>query len=507
MHIKIKKEIIALLVLTMLLSFMGCVANADGYQSESVLEQNIPEEGIFDEEQLFMNGLLYRTSDGDYAFIVNDYGPIIIMNETEEMKNMTEPTYAKIAVGIMMLSYPGKTNADNVELMPDYEMPEDEKTFIDNQIEEMIKMGYAPEGQEELMDNKENKYDIITKIVDKVYAQSKDNIVLSPVSLNTALAMAANGANPIDQKEFEQFLGMTVSEYNDWYKSFFNSLNESQSIETANSVWIKEGEEINENYDLLIKEFYDNSPESIKFDEDFVRKVNSWCAEKTHNKINSIINEPPVDSVVLLINALYFKSDWLNQYEEYQVEDIDFKNQDGNVSTVDGLCCSEDTLYLENDKATGFMKIYKNGCAFVGILPKEEGDFSLSDLDLQSLMESAEEFEVNSVIPKFKIENSHEQLLTFIKDAGFDVDKIPLTDLVVGEVSNISSIIQKATIDVNEAGSEAAAVTTITIDNCAMFPKEDKIEPKEVILDRAFSYIIYDMENDAILFIGKVVNM
>ena len=168
---------------------------------------------------------------------------------------------------------------------------------------------------------------------------------------------------------------------------------------------------------------------------------------------------------------------------------------------------STESAYLENENAIGFIKNYYDGYAFVGILPKNEGNFNLTDLDIENLIASKTyDYDVNIGLPKFKIEYDT-SLVQALQQFGVRDAFIPEIADFSGIAKDlfITDIIHKTYISVDEIGTEAAAVTAITMDNATAMPEQK--EEKDVILDRPFAFAIIDLENNTIFFSGKITNI
>lgn len=169
---------------------------------------------------------------------------------------------------------------------------------------------------------------------------------------------------------------------------------------------------------------------------------------------------------------------------------------------------------FENEYATAFAKDYYNGFQFIGILPKAEGDFRISDLDLEGLLASStREYDVKAIMPKLNFETTagSDVMLPLLQAQGIrrafssqtaEFDK--MIEMQDDEVTFISDVIQKCKIELDENGTKAAAVTAIFCRTQAM-PKPKPV--KEIYLDRPFAFLIYDSTNDKIVFIGKVTEL
>ncbi len=339
---------------------------------------------------------------------------------------------------------------------------------------------------------------LASKISDLLKGDKNGNVLYSPLSLDMALGMTWPGANTALSEKFAAYYGASLSAYTDFARYYVENSGEELSI--ANSVWVGDGYTLKPEYEKAVRESFAAECASRTFDDAFVKEVNSWCSDKTRGMIDKILDEAPdPDTVTILINALYFNGQWDEGYGESDLGRAKFIDTQGKYWASHGMYSTED-IYLENDAATGFMKYYQGGrYAFVGILPKEEGDFTLEELDIPSLLENREGMEVDVMIPQFTYENSSvlTQMLPVmgLEDAlGSNFD-----GMVEGEELYIAKIIQKTAIKVNEKGTEAAAVTAVVTKNeCVM-------ESREVFLDRPFAFLIYDTLTGNVLFEGKVM--
>ena len=343
------------------------------------------------------------------------------------------------------------------------------------------------------------EFDSITKIADSV--DDGKNLLYSPLSLNYALAMISEGASDEIKKDFEKYFGLPFDEYINDYTHYIAP---SDNVEIANAFFTKKGFDLNEGFKEAIENYFKAEAGTYEFNDDFVKMVNKWCAEKTHNMIQNILNDVP-DCKSIAINALYFKGKWETDYTDDDIKEDDFTLLD-KTKVKNNFLMSTENRYFENEKATGFMKLYKGDrYAFVGILPKEEGNFTLSDLNIGSLLKNSSREDVNVKIPQFEFDAEYE-LTDSLKDVGLgstlDPSKEPFPYILKKGSMEINKIIQKTKIKLDREGTEAAAVTVIEMDNAAVKLNE----PKEVSLNRPFAFLIYDTQENKTLFIGKVIN-
>lgn len=367
------------------------------------------------------------------------------------------------------------------------------------------------------------KMELNTYLIDKAYQDIGSNVMFSPLSLDIALGMAAQGAGSEYESLFTDLFGReNYAQFVKEYMEHADDLNSKPSqnalyknlFEIANALVIAQDYDLTEQYTKKVNNF---NPRVEKFDfkdiSAVVSKINNWCKEKTHDMIDEIVKEQNFndDTVAVLLNSIYFESPWREAWTNMK-EKQDFTLFNNDVKTVDTIK-TVTPFYYENESATAFGAQYMNGMEFIGILPKETGDFLIKDLDLESLLASRTTiYDVHAQMPKFKFDNKIENIVESLTEAGYGI----LFDAEVGMFSqmlynengqanlHISNIIQATAIELDENGTKAAAVTAIMMDNACAAPDVKLI--KEVTLDRPFAFIIYDSTMDQIVFIGKVVN-
>ncbi len=346
------------------------------------------------------------------------------------------------------------------------------------------------------------------------------NILISPLSIVSALGMTANGADGQTLAEMEQVLNADVQGLNDYLKSYTAYLpsSEKYKVGLANSIWFKDDESLTVNRDFLQtnKDYYDAGIYKTPFNESTKNAINNWVKDKTGGMIEKLLEEaPPADAVMYLINALSFDAEWENIYKDTQIRAGEFTLENGEKQTVEFMSSSEFT-YLENDAITGFMKPYKdNKYAFVALLPGE--NISMADLlsaldakDVMDLIKNRKDEEVYAKIPKFSAEYStllNNSLQKLGMSDAFDVEKADFTGLGKSADGNIfiSRVIHKTKIDVDEKGTKAGAVTAVEMKDCGSAPMIE--EPKKIFLDRPFFYMLVDTEQNLPLFMGSLMNV
>ena len=343
------------------------------------------------------------------------------------------------------------------------------------------------------------------------------NILISPLSIVSALGMVANGADGQTLSEMEQVLNSDIQGLNDYLKAYTAYLpsSEKYKVSMANSIWFKDDESLTVNQDFLQtnKDYFDAGIYKAPFNESTKNAINNWVKNKISSMIEKLLEQArPEDDVMYLINALSFDAEWENIYKDTQILDGEFTLENGEKQTVEFMGSIEYS-YLENEAVTGFMKPYKdNKYAFVALLPKENTamlDFlsSLKAKSVMDLIKNKKDAEVYAKIPKFSVEygvllNESLQGLGILDAFNEKADFSRLGRSAKGNIY-ISRVIHKTKIDVDEKGTKAGAVTAVELLGGLAMTKE----PKKVILDRPFFYLLVDTEQNLPLFMGSLMSL
>ena len=343
---------------------------------------------------------------------------------------------------------------------------------------------------------------------------SKDsNILISPTSIITALGMTSFGAKGDTLAQMEAVFGVSRGHLNHHNTQYMNS--DSKELKLANSIWFTNDERLTVKDEFLHfnNDFYDASIYETAFNSATVDCINDWVEKNTNGMIKDILDEIPADAVMYLINALVFEAEWEEKYDETQIwQDAKFTSAKGETQKVD-MMRSEESMYLKDEKATGFIKRYKGGkYAFAALLPNEGitvTDYvkNLSGQHLQELLANPYTGGVvNAYLPQFSYEYDVE-MSDLLEEMGmmdaFDGTKADFTNMATSTNGNIflNRVIHKTFIEVSPVGTKAGAATVVeATDECAPWYEE----VYEVRLDRPFLYMIIDLENNMPIFIGEV---
>ncbi len=380
---------------------------------------------------------------------------------------------------------------------------------------EPTKTGYDPI---ELSDN--NTVNSI-RLFDAI-SSDKENAMFSPLSLNMALGLIETGAEGDTKAALDSYL--QTENFADFAERYIklakdkytfkdkDELNDYNSVlEFANSVWSDHSLSVKPDYIQSVSDKFDAEIQSVDFadEEKTLEKINGWVNDKTHEMIPKALDKINDGTLAALINTLYFESAWADTWiVPREIENTftleKFTLPDGTTKDIP-LMYNGGDAYFENDKATAFSCAYRNGIEFIGILPKDEGEFTLEGLDIPSLLESESwDYWVSAVMPRLNFETTF-PLNDALSAAGLEnIFSSEANFSGISEGLFISEILQKTKLELDENGTKAAAVTIIF--GAGGGEEENPREHKTVRLDRPFAFMIYDSNEDQILFVGKVTN-
>ncbi len=348
----------------------------------------------------------------------------------------------------------------------------------------------------------------------KIYKEldkGNEDIFISPYSINILLSMVADGAKRKTLEEMQgtlERLGYSNEEIRREYKKLIeltNTLNEGVKIDVANSLWIDKEFKPSGAYVANSKEYFKSDIYTRDFkNELIVTEINKWINEKTRGKIDKMLDGlSPMDRMVL-INAIYFKGTWTEKFDKNMTYQGEFLKEDGDRVKVDYMRGTKKIGYLNEESAQIARLTYgKNEASMYIVLPKEgqSSEEFVKNLDERSFREYISKLdygvEVDIEIPKFEIEYGKKELNESLKKLGINRVFDGGAELnMIHENIYLGSVNHKAVINVDEEGTEAAAVTTGII-RAVRFEEKPKF-----IANRPFFFVIRDEESKTILFMG-----
>ena len=339
-------------------------------------------------------------------------------------------------------------------------------------------------------------------------AQPGVNTLVSPLSVQTALAMTMNGAEGDTLAEMEEVLGGERGQLTHLLGDYLKSV-EGEQFHAANAIWFADRQDFTVKEDFLAanQTYFDAELYQAPMNSGTVKDINRWVSKHTHKMIPEIVDRLPQDALMCLVNALAFEGEWPKPYEDYQVRDGEFHREGKSPVEVEFLFGS-DNLYLSGEGCTGFIKPYKGGrYAFAALLPEENRTVEelLASLDgekLTRLLTHPTQEEVITRIPKFSTEYAVE-LSGVLSDMGMPLAFTGGADFSgIGETEEglfIDQVLHKTFLELGEKGTRAGAATAVMLAEGAA---PDQEEPKKVFLDRPFLYMLVDLEYHTPFFVG-----
>lgn len=348
--------------------------------------------------------------------------------------------------------------------------------------------------------------------------QERPNWMVSPLSASLALGMVTNGAAGNTLAEMQKTLGFSSSslaEMNAYYQKLTAALldlDNTTKLGIANSIWAKQGFQLYDSFVEVNKRIYDAQVQNLDFESPGAPDViNAWCAEKTNNCIDKVIEDIPVDARVYLLNALYFKGMWVEKFDKSNTRLEDFTNEDGSITKVQMMNQRETFSYTTNEFFSIAEFPYGNEAfSMVVLLPAEGKTLNecLEGLTYDNWKVWNEKrglFSLSVKFPRFELKYK-KNLIKDMQAMGmadaFYHDKADFSAMSPAELF-IGLLEQHTFIKVDEEGTEAAAVTVIGSFETSVGPAHSV----DFYIDRPFVFMIKEKSTGIILFMGKVTKL
>ncbi len=370
----------------------------------------------------------------------------------------------------------------------------------------------SEKAQEILNASNQFGFDMLKKTFEE---NGNDNLMISSLSISQALSMTYNGANGDTKTAFENvlhFSGQSSNEVNQAALELTSALLKVDSkvdISIANSIWYRQDFTVEQDFISANQTYYNAEVKALDFTNPNSKDIiNNWVDEKTKHKIERIVDGINPEDRMFLINAIYFKGDWKAEFDKNDTETKPFYLANGTTKNVA-------TMQIEND----FSVFYEQNFSAIE-LPYGQGNYSMvillpnDDYSLTELLGQLNEQNWNDLIqnmgapmsknlllPKFKFEYENE-LKNELTDLGLGIafsDFADFTGINKDGGLTISRVMHKTFIEVNEEGTEAAAVTSVTVGVTSVGP-----DTNIFAIDHPFLFAIKEKYTNAILFMGTV---
>jgi serpin B len=343
----------------------------------------------------------------------------------------------------------------------------------------------------------------------------KGNLMVSPYSAALALAMTYNGANGETKTAMENALrlnGLTIEEINVNYQQITEallSLDSQVELAIANSIWYRNNFSVLQEFLNTNRNFYLAEIAGLDFSSSNAKNIiNNWVSNKTNNRIPSIIDNIPAETVMYLINAIYFKGPWKYKFDKKDNFYSDFQLSNGTKKQVEMMTQTFDVKQFKNTSMSMVELPYGRGNWVMDLISPNETNTTDDILDklnatswdswVSSLSEPSE---LRLSLPPFKFEYE-KKLNDILSSMGmtitFDQQNADFSKINSQMQLFISDVKQKTFVEVNEEGTEAAAVTSVNIGVTSI--------GDFLVFNRPFIFVIREFSTGTILFIGKVEN-
>ena len=344
------------------------------------------------------------------------------------------------------------------------------------------------------------------------------NFFISPYSISMALTMTLNGADNSTFEAMQQtlgFTGMTLGEINEACQSLsfsLQSIDNKVDFRIANSIWHKNSMIFQADFIQRNQEYFDADVRAVNFsDSETLNLINGWIEEKTNGKISNALDNIGADAIMYLINALYFRGEWTSEFNEKNTRERPFYLAD-DITVSCPMMQTEDTLaYFSNNDFEVIDLPYGNEFfSMMIILPQQSKNLSdvINELDSDMFYTIAESLQPTTVIltlPKFKVEYRNE-IQNVLSDMGMGIafdGRADFTKMYAPGGIYISRVIHQSFIEVNEKGTEAAAVTIVEIKLTSNGKPDSKTR---MTVNRPFLFAIRERSSGSILFIGQITD-
>lgn len=341
------------------------------------------------------------------------------------------------------------------------------------------------------------------------------NLFISPLSMSSVLTMAYIGAGSTTRQEMGEALGfgdLEESKINSGFKvllKYLESADKKVELNISNSIWIREGTKIKKDFLAKNEKYFNAKASLLDFSDSAAADIiNKWISDATKGKIDKMI-EPPIhpQTVMYLINAIYFKGQWAAKFNERNTSDETFTAFDGTKQKVRMMNRKGKIDYAEGADYTAVRLPYGEGKISMYVVLPDEGvgiDGFIAGMTSDKWNEirggMSPIIDLTLKMPKFKIEYGIKDICDSLKALGMVEAFTGLADFSgMGDNLYIDKVLHKAVVEVNEEGSEAAAATVGEMRVTSIS------EPLVFVADRPFMFAIADDATGSILFMGKFI--
>ena len=343
----------------------------------------------------------------------------------------------------------------------------------------------------------------------------EDNLLISPLSIETALYMTMNGTEGQTLEEFRTAL-LVQSFYPNGINKHFKTLVEKlmpqddrTTVSLSNTVfyddqWVDLEQDF---IDVIDDVYHANVTDADFSDLATVSLINDWAKEKTEGKIEEVLEEIKKDEVLFLINALYMLADWQIGFDPDLSHPKAFTKPNGEEIMVPFMSSDDSRNFVVKEEYSAIDLPFKGeDYSMTFVLPQGNLGNFISEFELSTMRnwvtELYDDMQMDRVqlsIPKFEISNKlllKDMLINMGMETAFLSANLDKMGQFYGGQTYLSRVIHDAFLKVDEKGIEGAAVTTVGVGNESL--------PPQLILDKPFMFIIRHVETNTPIFIGRL---
>lgn len=348
-----------------------------------------------------------------------------------------------------------------------------------------------------------------------------NNLLISPYSIAAAIGMAYNGSVGETRQEMAEVMG--------WSGLEMERVNASQAalqqllahpgngieIGIANSMWMKDGIPVEETYKTTIQQAYEAEIRTLNGQPTQAKEeINQWVKQHTEGMISNLMQEPPEkESLMILVNAIAFDGNWMDEFDPEYTTDDEFKLANGKALSVPMMHQTKQFQYSENEDWQAVRLPYGDGQMHLLIVLPQEGrtldEVQQQLLDAPKRLDAGSEYRlVELSLPRFRAEygvNLRETLQQLGMEMAFDPYAANFTEMISpgpNLQAFIGQIQHRAVMEVNEQGTVAAAATMVGMEAGSAPPTD----PVKMNVNRPFMVAVVDEATDAWVFAGSIYN-
>jgi serpin B len=367
--------------------------------------------------------------------------------------------------------------------------------------------------------------DFALRLYHQIVASDQSDVFLSPYSISTALSMVYAGARGDTAAQMADVLGigadatawhaarnrldLSIADTSDVRPSEGDAV--PLTLEPTNTMFGQGGYPFKNDFLDTLAENYGAGMQALDIasDPEAARiAINKWVADRTRDRIEELLKRGVIDeyTVAVLVNAIYFKANWLYQFDPGQTSPEPFHLLDGSTRDVPTMHLAGPKMDFASGDGWSAIRLRYWGASMFVIVP-DEGAFAdvesrLDTFFLSALGTDMSERATTLSLPRWDTDFQLD-LVDALKSLGmadvFDEHKADLTGIADVDQLWISHVVHQANVTVDEKGTEAAAATAAVVE------RESAARPVNLTVDRPFIYLIQDDASGEILFLGRVL--